>query len=205
VAGGPASTFSYTEHVELLAAAGAEVVTFDPCRDEALPPGTVGVVIGGGFPEMYAQALSDNEKLRKDIADLAASGGVVVAECAGLLYLAAALDGAPMCGVLDVEAAMTGKLTLGYRRAVAATDSVLCAAGQTLRGHEFHRTRCAPAAGESPAWQLAAADPDVPGAAPATAEGHVAGNVHASYLHLHWAGTPSIAARIVREAAAWTP
>ncbi|HEY2831751.1 MAG TPA: cobyrinate a,c-diamide synthase [Sporichthyaceae bacterium] len=200
VAGGPAFTFSYHEHVELLAAAGAEVVTFDPCRDEALPPGTVGVVIGGGFPEMYAKALSDNEKLRQDIADLAASGGVVLAECAGLLYLAESLDGAPMCGVLDVEAEMTGKLTLGYRRAVAATDSVLCAAGQTLRGHEFHRTRCLPTAGASPAWQLAAADPDVPGAVPAGAEGHVVGNVHASYLHLHWAGRPRIARRIVAAA-----
>src|SRR5882757_8099586 len=197
VAGGPAFTFSYTEHVELLAAAGAEVVTFDPCRDEALPVRTVGVVIGGGFPEMYANALSDNEKLRKDIADLAASGGVVVGECAGLLYLAASLDGAPMCGVLDVEAEMTGKLTLGYRRAVAVTDSVLCAAGQVLRGHEFHRTRALPTAGMSPAWQLAAPDPDAPGAMPSADEGHVAGNVHASYLHLHWAGRPRIARRIV--------
>jgi cobyrinic acid a,c-diamide synthase len=200
VAGGPAFTFSYTEHVELLAAAGAEVVTFDPCRDEALPVGTVGVVIGGGFPEVYSNVLSENEKLRKDIADLAASGGVVVGECAGLLYLARTLDGAPMCGVLDVEAEMTPKLTLGYRHAVAAADSVLCAAGQTLRGHEFHRTRCLPMAGPSPAWHLSAPDPDAPGAIAAAAEGHVAGHVHASYLHLHWAGRPRIARRIVAAA-----
>ncbi|GAA0623331.1 cobyrinate a,c-diamide synthase [Sporichthya brevicatena] len=198
IAGGPAFTFSYAEHVELLVAAGADVVTIDPLRDESLPTGTTAFVVGGGFPEIHAAALSENERLRKDVADLAASGGVVVAECAGLLYLARELDAVPMCGVLDVSAVMTPRLTLGYREAVAAADSVLCRAGTRLRGHEFHRTVCEPAAGADgtrPAWTVR---PSTGGSG--VAEGHTTGNVHASYLHLHWAGRPRLARRIVEAA-----
>lgn len=192
IAGGPAFTFSYAEHAELLIAAGAEVVTVDPLHDEALPTGTTALVIGGGFPEVHAQALSENERLRKDVADLAASGGVVVGECAGLLYLARELDSVPMCGVLDVTATMTSRLTVGYRQAIAAADSVLCRAGTRIRGHEFHRTACDPRASSSgAAWRF-----ETDGVA-LEDEGHAAGNVHASYLHLHWAGRPRIARRIV--------
>jgi cobyrinic acid a,c-diamide synthase len=192
VAGGPAFTFGYAENAELLAAAGAEVVTVDPLRDEALPEGTAGLVVGGGFPEVYAPQLSANEALRADVAALAARGGPVTAECAGLLYLSRDLDGVPMCGVLDVGTAMTPRLTLGYRAAVAPVDSVLAAAGTRVRGHEFHRTRAAPAAGPAAAWQWSAAAP----------EGFVAGSVHASYLHLHWAGAPQLAQRFVAACAA---
>ncbi|WP_435884753.1 cobyrinate a,c-diamide synthase, partial [Streptomyces toxytricini] len=138
VAGGAAFTFSYAEHAELLAAAGAEVVPFDPLADEALPEGTSGLVVGGGFPEVYAPELAANEPLRKAVADFAAAGGPVAAECAGLLYLARSLDGRPMCGVLDADAVMSQRLTLGYREAVAVSDSPLAAAGTRLRGHEFH-------------------------------------------------------------------
>src|SRR5581483_2314028 len=129
VAGGPAFTFSYAEHTELLAAAGADVVTFDPLRDEQLPEGTAGLVIGGGFPEVYAAELSANEPLRKAVAELALAGAPVAAECAGLLYLCRELDGAPMCGVLDADATMTPRLTLGYRDAVAVSLSWLAPEG----------------------------------------------------------------------------
>ena len=185
IAGGAAFTFGYTEQAELLAAAGARVVPFDPLRDEDLPAETAGLILGGGFPEMHAPGLSANLRLREQVAELAARGAPVAAECAGLLYLGRTLDDLPMCGVLDVRAAMTPTLTLGYRRAVAVTDSVLARAGDVLHGHEFHRTAAVPAAGDQPAWQLR----------PGTAEGHVAGSVIASYLHTHWAGHPAAAAR----------
>jgi len=193
VAGGPAFTFGYAENAELLAAAGAEVVTVDPLRDTALPEGTDGLVIGGGFPEVYAAELSANEDLRADVAALAARGGPVAAECAGLLYLSRELDGHPMCGVLDVRTAMTPRLTLGYRAAVSLADSVLAEAGTRVRGHEFHRTTALPAAGADPAWQW--------GPAP---EGNTFGSVHASYLHLNWAGAPELVARFVAACAART-
>ena len=188
LAGGAAFTFGYAENAELLSAAGAEVVTVDPLRDEALPPGTDGLVLGGGFPEVYAAELSANKSLRNDVAALAARGAPIAAECAGLLYLARELDGLPMCGVLDATTAMTPRLTLGYRSAVAPADSVLGAAGTRVRGHEFHRTRSDPPAGTTPAWQWSATGP----------EGFVQGGVHASYLHLNWAGSPGLAERFVR-------
>ncbi|MFI7015049.1 cobyrinate a,c-diamide synthase [Streptomyces sp. NPDC050164] len=189
VAGGEAFTFSYAEHTELLTAAGAEVVPFDPLRDEELPEGTRGLVIGGGFPEVYAAELSANEPLRKAVADLAESGAPVAAECAGLLYLCRELDGQPMCGVLDAGARMTGRLTLGYRDAVAVGDSVLAAAGTRMRGHEFHRTVVEPGAGAEPAWGLRTPQRRV--------EGFVRHGVHASYLHTHWAAEPGVARRFV--------
>ncbi|MGY1806052.1 cobyrinate a,c-diamide synthase [Blastococcus sp. SYSU D00669] len=192
VAGGAAFTFGYAEHAELLAAAGAEVVTVDPLADEALPEGTAGLVVGGGFPEVYAAQLSANTGLRAEIAELAARGGPIAAECAGLLYLARSLDGVPMCGVLTTDAVMTPKLTLGYRAAVAPVGSVLAAAGTRVRGHEFHRTACSPQAGTHPAWQWSAT----------TREGFVTTSVHASYLHLHWAGSPQLAERFVAACAA---
>ncbi|WGD43709.1 cobyrinate a,c-diamide synthase [Streptomyces cathayae] len=189
VAGGAAFTFSYAEHSELLAAAGAEVVVFDPLRDEELPDGTGGLVIGGGFPEVYAAELSANEALRKAVAELALSGAPVAAECAGLLYLCRELDGLPMCGVLDASARMSERLALGYRDAVAVSDSALAGAGTRMRGHEFHRTVVEPGAGDAPAWGVRSPEPRV--------EGFVQRGVHASYLHTHWASEPGVARRFV--------
>jgi cobyrinic acid a,c-diamide synthase len=209
IAGGAAFTFSYAEHAELLAAAGLDVAVFDPLRDEHLPEGTAGVVLGGGFPEIHAVGLSANEPLRRDVSAAAARGVPIAAECAGLLYLARSLDGQPMCGVLPVEAAMTGRLALGYRQARAGTDSVLAAAGDVVRAHEFHRTAATPGHGTPAAWLLPAGTP--PGPTDPSShgalrrEGHVAGPVHASYLHVHWAGHPRSAVRFaaaVRAAAA---
>lgn len=188
VAGGAAFTFGYPEHAELLAAGGARVVTVDPARDTALPTGTAGLVLPGGFPEEHAEALSANAALREDVRAFAAAGGPVHAECGGLLYLARSLDGAPMCGVLDADAAMGPRLALGYRTATACADSPLAAAGETVTGHEFHRTVTTPRAGAAPAWRWDGAEP----------EGFVAGGVHASYLHTHPAGRPRGLARWLR-------
>jgi cobyrinic acid a,c-diamide synthase len=188
VAGGPAFTFGYAEHVELLRAAGAEVAPVDPLRDTALPDGTAGIALPGGFPEQYAAELSGNAELR---AAVRAAGVPVQAECAGLLYLARTLDGQPMCGVLDADARMTGTLTLGYRDVVAPTDSVLHAAGTRLSGHEFHRTAVTPAHGATPAWRW-----------PGGADGFVTGDVHASYVHTHPAASPASVARFVARCSA---
>ncbi|GIF03176.1 cobyrinate a,c-diamide synthase [Actinoplanes siamensis] len=197
LAGGPAFSFAYAETAELLAGAGAEVTVVDPLRDESLPDGARALVVGGGFPEVYAAELSANEPLRTSVRELAAAGLPIVAECAGLLWLCRSLDGAPMCGVLDAEAAMTPALTLGYRDAVALSDSPLAPAGTRVTGHEFHRTAVYPRSGVllSPAagaaWAWRGADP----------EGFATPAVHASYLHLHWAGQRGLAARLVRTAA----
>jgi len=195
VAAGPAFTFGYAETAEALAAAGAEVVAFDPLRDHALPVDTGALVVGGGFPEMYAEELAANTQLRGEVRALATRGAPVVAECGGLLWLTRSLAGRPQCGVLPAEAAMTPRLALGYRTAVAAADSPLAAAGTEVRAHEFHRTEASPAAGERPAWSPAWR---LDGGA--RMEGWAGPALHASYLHVHWAGLPEAAPRLVAAA-----
>jgi len=197
VAGGAAFSFGYAETSELLVAAGAEVVGFDPIHEESLPPGVSGLLIGGGFPEIHASTLAANAPLRRVIRKFADDGGAISAECAGLLYLGRELDGAPMCGVLPLTARMGPRLTLGYRTAVALSDNVLCGEGQRVNGHEFHRTRVD--LDTDNAVQAAWAWKDGAGR-PAT-EGLAQGAVHASYLHVHWAGYPAMAARFVSRAA----
>jgi cobyrinic acid a,c-diamide synthase len=187
VAGGSAFTFGYAEHVELLQAAGAQVAVVDPLRDKELPDNTVGLVLPGGFPEQHAAELSANDSLRHEVAELARVGAPVHAECGGLLYLARELDGRPMCGVLDATAAMTSRLTLGYRDALAPVESTLHSIGDRVTGHEFHRTAVTPRHGVQPAWRWRGAEP----------EGFVHGGVHASYLHTHPAAAPQAIRRFV--------
>jgi cobyrinic acid a,c-diamide synthase len=199
VFGGPAFTFGYAEHVELLRAAGAEVAVVDPARDETLPAGTAGLVLPGGFPEEHVAALAANAPLRTAVAALAGSGAPVHAECGGLLYLCRELDGQPMCGVLPARARMTGRLTLGYRDAVALADSALFPAGHRVAGHEFHRCAVTPPApvatpgtAPAPAWRWRGGEP----------EGWVSRGVHASFLHTHPAGDPAAITRFVAAAGA---
>lgn len=198
VAAGKAFTFGYAEHAELLAAAGAGVVEFDPLSD-ALPDGSDALLLPGGFPEQFTAELSANEVVRGQIKDLAAAGAPVHAECAGLIYLAAELDGHPMCGVLAGQARFTPHLTLAYRDAVAVADSPLYTAGQRAVGHEFHRTAITFSDGYQPAWMYRAPDTDQAGGA--VRDGVVHAGVHASYLHTHPAAAPQAVARFVAHAA----
>ncbi len=199
VAGGRAFTFRYPETVELLEAAGARVVEFDPVRDESLPEGARGLYLGGGFPEVHARTLAANLPLVQQIRAAVADGMPTIAECAGMLYLADALDGHPMVGALPARASMGRRLTLGYREATSLVDSVLGPAGTRVTGHEFHRTVTDPPFGTSGAWELDgrtegfALDPAGTGRA----------TVVASYLHTHWAGSPQVAAAFVDAASAW--
>ena len=184
MAGGRAFTFRYAETEELLHAAGCTVVGFDPMTDPLLPDGTAGIYLGGGFPEVHARELTGNVALRQELAAALADGVPTVAECAGLLYLCSTLDSAPMVGAIPAAAAMTERLTLRYPTMSATTDNLLTRAGEQVTGHEFHRTRVAPEAGERPAWTV-----------DGTAVGFASDTLHASYLHTHWAGHPQLAQR----------
>jgi cobyrinic acid a,c-diamide synthase len=193
LAAGRAFTFGYPEHAELLAAAGADVVTFDPLT-ESLPPDTDALVIPGGFPEQFTAALSANDVVRQQIRDLAGRGAPIHAECAGLTYLVDDLDGHPMCGVLNGTAHFTDRLTLGYRDAVALSDSSLHQAGARVVGHEFHRTAVTFAGKPEPAWGFR------DGAGAAVTDGAITAGVHAAYLHAHAAAHPEAATRFVAAA-----
>ena len=193
IAGGRAFTFRYAETEELLRAAGCEVVTFDPLGDAALPEGTAGIYLGGGFPEIHASGLTANEPLRNSLRAAIATGVPTVAECAGLLYLCRTVDGSPMIGAIDADAVMTSKLTLSYRQAVAPHETLLSPAGGRITGHEFHRTTVTPASGADAAWLI----DGVPA-------GFSTPTLHASYLHTHWAGHPAVAQKFANAVHAFT-
>jgi cobyrinic acid a,c-diamide synthase len=196
IAAGRAFTFRYAETEELLRAAGCEPVELDPLTDTALPEGTSGLYLGGGFPEVHAAELSANASLRASIADAVADGLPTVAECAGLLYLCRSVDGVPMVAALDAEAVMTPKLTLRYQVLVAPEDGLLGPAGTRATGHEFHRTTVTPERGSSAAGTGAAwlADGQAYGFSLDPA-GLGRATLHASYQHVHWAGHPQLAQR----------
>ena len=193
VAGGRAFTFRYAETTELMSAAGLEPVIFDPVTDATLPEGTAGLYLGGGFPEVHALELAGNAAMIASVRQAIAAGVPTVAECAGLLYLCRTVDGVPMVGAVDADAAMSPKLTLGYRTAVAAQDHLLGPAGRRVTGHEFHRTLVTSRsdADEDPGWLLEG----VADGFSLDPAGTGSPTLHASYLHVHWAGHPTLADR----------
>jgi cobyrinic acid a,c-diamide synthase len=195
IARGPAFSFHYEESLELLRAAGAELLAFDPLRDEALPAGAGALLLAGGFPETFGAELAANAPLRAQVAAFAASGRPVLAECGGLLYLCEELDGHAMCGALPLRGRMGERLTLGYREAEAAHATAWLDAGERVRGHEFHYSRVEPVEGAAPAaaWTLSARGREWP-------EGFAAGGIQASYLHVHWAAHPALARRLAHAA-----
>ncbi len=211
-----AFNFQYAENLELLESQGAELLFWSPITD-TLPTGITGLYLSGGFPEVFAQQLSENILARSAVKSAIASGLPTYAECGGLMYLCQILQDLagqcwPMAGVLPTAARMEG-LTLGYRRAIAQRDTPLLRAGETICGHEFHHSKLNPEPAE-PLYRLEgtdlARDPLNLGSVNSLAlgkakhgEGWGGGNLHASYVHLHWGAHPEIAARFIRQGLDW--
>lgn len=187
--------FYYPDSLDALREAGATLLPFSPLRDTALPAGVGGVLLGGGYPEVHAAALSANASMRRAIREFAASGRPVIGECGGLMYLAESLEDAEgrvteMCGVVPYRTRMAARLTLGYRAATALRTSPLTEAGTQLRGHEFHHSVLThPPTRPAFSWT----GPD----GHRTEEGYAHGQILASYLHLHFGADPAVAARLV--------
>ena len=188
VAAGQAFSFSYPDNLEALRAAGAELIELDPCTADRLPDGCAGLVAGGGFPEVHLDALADNTALLADVRRRVDEGLVVWAECGGQLWLGRTLDGRDMAGVVDIDAAMSERLTLGYRQATTLVDTPIGPAGTALRGHEYHYSTVAPAGGA-----LA-----LDGRTGPSVAGFGGSRLLASYLHLHLGARPDQAAHFVR-------
>ena len=187
LATGPAFSFTYPDNVEALEAAGATIVPFDPCVDRCLPDRCEGMVIGGGFPEVYAERLAANRPLIDDVRRAARDGLVIWADCGGLLWLSERLDNHAMVGLLPATAQMTSRLTLGYRRAVTTRVSPLGPAGRALRGHEFHYSTTAPQGDAL----------DVVGASGTDRSGFATAQVFASYLHTPLGVSPALAEQFI--------
>jgi cobyrinic acid a,c-diamide synthase len=194
IAGGPAFSFCYPDNIEALEASGAELVPFDPTTAASLPNAVEGLYAGGGFPEVFVDGLADNQPLLDDVRRRIGEGLVTWAECGGLLWLARSLDGRRLCGAIAADAAMTDRLTLGYRRAVPAVDNPVAPAGHELRGHEFHYSTLDPAGDAM----------TMTGRAGVARAGYASPTLLASYLHLHLGADPAPAQRFVATARART-
>lgn len=197
-----AFTFYYADTLDLLRAAGADLVPFSPLRDARLPEGVGGIYLGGGYPEEHAAELAANETMRTSVRAAIDAGLPCYAECGGLMYLCTALQAAdgqryPMVGAVAAVSRMRagpGALTLGYREATALRDTLLCRAGDVVRGHEFHHsTLLEPVAHDTAAYRFAETG---------EIEGYARANLLASYLHLPLAGFPTGAERFVAACAA---
>ena len=131
--------FYYEDSLNLLRRLGANLIDFSPLHDNALPEDLDGLYLGGGYPELYAQALSRNETMRQSIREAVCAGLPCIAECGGFMYLTEAIGGCPMAGVLPGSRFDTGKLTrFGYVTLTASKDNLLCRAGRSIPAHEFH-------------------------------------------------------------------
>ena len=136
--------FYYQDNLDLLEELGAEILTFSPLEDSALPAGIHGIIIGGGYPELYLKQLSKNQKMRQEIKQVITQGMPCLAECGGFMYLHQYIkdeQGIPhqMVGAIEGESFPTHKLSrFGYISLVAQGDNLLCEKGMEIKGHEFH-------------------------------------------------------------------
>jgi cobyrinic acid a,c-diamide synthase len=196
----PAFCFYYPDNLTLLEEAGGELVRFSPMNDPLLPDVDL-VYLGGGYPEIYAEALQRNRTMRQSIQTFAARGGVVYAECGGLMYLAKTLrdfDGTvyDMVGVIPAETAMSRtKMTLGYRELTLTRRGLLGEEGVRIRGHEFHYSTLHPKGDLDYLGHLTDAQGRDRGG-----DGITVGNVIALYTHLHFSSHPHVPLALVEAA-----
>jgi cobyrinic acid a,c-diamide synthase len=132
--------FYYEDSLEALAEMGAQLVPFSPLSDPALPPDIQGLYLGGGYPELYGKALSENASMRRSIRDALERKLPCIAECGGFMYLTEAIGSFPMVGFLPGRSEDTEHLVrFGYIRLRAKEDTMLCRAGEDIAAHEFHQ------------------------------------------------------------------
>jgi cobyrinic acid a,c-diamide synthase len=190
--------FYYTDNLELLEQAGAELVPFSPISDP-LPDNIDGIYLGGGYPELHAQQLGDNHATREAIRQFAVEGGPIYAECGGLMYLAQTLElddrGHPMCGVLAFSTKMPADLTISYVE-ITTTGGIL-GSGQTARGHLFHHSAITAQPNGDHSYRLTTNHGET------FEEGYTVSGVLASYAHLHFASNPDLAKALIERCSAF--
>ena len=189
VARDKAFCFFYEDSLALLRKLGAELVDFSPLEDEALPENLQGLYLPGGYPELYAEALSQNEAMRESIRKAVTGGLPCIAECGGFMYLTEAIGDFPMAGALKGGCFDTGKLTrFGYVTLTAQKDNLLCRAGETIPAHEFHHWDA-----EHPGEDFLAEK--LSGRSWPCA--HASKTLYAGFPHFHFYANPSFAVRFL--------
>ncbi len=196
--------FYYRDNLEALENNGCKLVYFSPLSDSQLPDGVDALYIGGGYPEEFARELSDNRQMLDSIRRFADAGGLIYAECGGLMYLTQGIETVQgeffeMAGLLIHKARMLNKRKmLGYVEATLKRDSFFGAEGRTIRGHEFHYSELVGDLQADDGWDLAyslkyrRSDKSV-------CEGFQKASVLASYVHLHFASKPECVTHFVRK------
>ena len=186
--------FYYPANLEELRRCGARTVFFSPLSDEKIPD-CDGLYIGGGFPEVMAQRLSENRPMLSSVREKIEGGAPAYAECGGLMYLARSIrdeKSHAMAGVIEADSRMTGKLTLNYTEGRVVRDCAVSAARSPLRGHEFHYSRTDAPRDAKFAYELSAGEGIAGGR-----DGIVQDGLLASYGHLYFGGG-GFAAEFVR-------
>ncbi|MEW6082173.1 MAG: cobyrinate a,c-diamide synthase [Bacillota bacterium] len=190
--------FYYQDALDLLESMGAEIRLFSPLEDRSLPA-VDGIIIGGGFPEVFLEPLSANKGLMEEIVSRVKEGMPLYAECGGLMYLCREVDDLdgrsyPMAGLVPARAVMTqGLAGFGYVTALLARDSILGGAGDKVRGHEFHYSRLVPLGDLGVQPYLVSWGVDEEG----WPEGYQFRNALCSYVHIHLLGNPRAAQRFL--------
>lgn len=189
VARDKAFCFFYEDSLALLRRLGAELVDFSPLEDEALPENLQGLYLPGGYPELYAEALSQNKSMRESVRKAVTGGLPCIAECGGFMYLTEKIGGFPMAGALKGGCFDTGKLTrFGYVTLTAQIDNLLCRAGEQIPAHEFHHWDA-----ETPGEDFRAEKPS--GRSWLCA--HASKTLYAGFPHFHFYANPSFAVRFL--------
>ena len=195
VARDKAFCFYYKDNLKLMEEMGARLVYFSPMEDVELPPDLQGLYLGGGYPEVYSQKLSNNRSMRLSIKNAILSGLPVIAECGGFMYLSESIiDGtghvSEMVGAIEGGVRLTKRLgPFGYVDLTTEMDSVLGSQGTGFKGHEFHYS----AADNNGAGLLAVK----PGGKKWTV-GHLRENLYAGYPHLYFYSSPRLVLSIVK-------
>ncbi|MGI6091398.1 MAG: cobyrinate a,c-diamide synthase [Veillonellaceae bacterium] len=201
VAQDEAFSFYYPESLETLESLGAELVPFSPLNDTVLP-NVDGLILGGGFPEMFVKQLTQNNQMRSAILEASKCDMPIYAECGGLMYLTRQVidfDGNvyDMVGAIPAICTMESKLqTVGYIEASPLKTNVLANPGNVLRGHEFHFSRMIPDCPDSFPWAFEIKKMRTGAIYNA---GYSDNNLLASYLHIHFAGNLDAAAQFIRQ------
>lgn len=179
--------FYYEDNLDLLSQLGAELVAFSPIADVALPTDLDGLYLGGGYPELHLEALSGNTSMRASVAQFAASGAPIYAECGGFMYLTEAIVDAegrawPMAGIFPTRARIERRLAkLGYTEIETCDGGGWVARGVRARGHEFRYS----VIDEMPE--------SVPRAYAGPAAGYWMNATLGTYVHLHFGSCPRFA------------
>lgn len=189
--------FYYEDNLRRLESLGADLVRFSPLRDSRLPD-VDGLYFGGGYPEVHAEALSQNSSMRQNVAAFDATGGPIYGECGGLMYLSGGIrtvDGRlhAMVGLVPGEAEMRDRLqALGYVEVETRGSTVFGPPGLRFRGHQFRYSDMRLKADVGCEYTVRRRDGQ------AFPEGYHIGNTLASYVHAHWASNPLMAEGFVQ-------